>query len=356
MPEPHQLSIHDLPGLVQALPAEERLIFERVFRLSVATGRLYPPPAMHRWVESHFGSLEDTLEQTVIRLTNEITLEEALFNPLRSRRPIWRANPADLEEELSTASQDPLANPYDDTPEDLFGRVKGRYCVTASNMAKFDGFHALVVFKEPHPLKFSREMVHDYIDTSLRWAERAQQYDPSAIYYLFMWNCLWRAGASLSHGHAQVVLGRGRHYGQVERLRRCALDYESAFGRDYFQDLYRAHAAVGCAFQRGEVRVLAYLTPRKENEAALMAPTLSAALKDGIYDALACYRDRLGVTSFNLVIYHPPIGPSKESWESFPVMVRILDRGEAASRTADMGAMELYAASVVTSDPLRLAA
>jgi hypothetical protein len=36
--------------------------------------------------------------------------------------------------------------------------------------------------------------------------------------------------------------------------------------------------------------------------------------------------------------------------------VRIVDRGDPTARTADIGAMELYAASVVSSDPFRLAA
>ncbi len=39
----------------------------------------------------------------------------------------------------------------------------------------------------------------------------------------------------------------------------------------------------------------------------------------------------------------------------FPVMVRIVDRGDPTARTADFGAMELYAASIVSSDPLKLA-
>jgi hypothetical protein len=37
-------------------------------------------------------------------------------------------------------------------------------------------------------------------------------------------------------------------------------------------------------------------------------------------------------------------------------MVRIVDRGDPMTRTNDFGAMELYAASVVAGDPLRLAA
>ena len=32
------------------------------------------------------------------------------------------------------------------TPEDVFGRIRGRHCITASNVAKYDGFHAVVIF------------------------------------------------------------------------------------------------------------------------------------------------------------------------------------------------------------------
>ena len=71
-------------------------------------------------------------------------------------------------------------------------------------------------------------------------------------------------------------------------------------------------------------------------------------LKDRVYDVLACYRDRLGVSSFNLVLYRPPLAPTHESWDGFPIMVRIVDRGDPTTRTNDFGGMELYAASVVS--------
>ena len=151
------------------------------------------------------------------------------------------------------------------------------------------------------------------------------------------------------------MLGRGMHYAAIEHLRRSALFYQANYRSNYFEDLYRAHALVGCGFERDGVRVLASLTPIKENEVILMAPALTENLKDTTYDALACLRDRLGVTAFNLVIYTPPLARTEESWEGFPVVVRIVDRGNSMSRTADFGGMELYAASVVSSDPLRLA-
>jgi hypothetical protein len=37
-------------------------------------------------------------------------------------------------------------------------------------------------------------------------------------------------------------------------------------------------------------------------------------------------------------------------------MVRFLDRGDPMNKTADIGAMELYASSVISSDPFQVAA
>jgi hypothetical protein len=51
----------------------------------------------------------------------------------------------------------------------------------------------------------------------------------------------------------------------------------------------------------------------------------------------------------------PPASPTGEDWSSFPVMIHMVDRGDLASNTSDIGAMELYAAPVVSSDPFRVA-
>jgi hypothetical protein len=345
----------DLEAMVNALPHEEHTRFYRIFDVSSTVGRLAPPDAMIPWIEKQFGSVGPTREQKIVKVTNVVTLEGVLFNWLRSSRPMWRQE-LDLDAELSKgAAADPLADPLNGTPEDLFGRVRGQYCVTASNIAKFDGFHGLVVFDEKHPLRFTREQIHDYIDTGGRWGDLAHASDPEAKYYVFLWNCLWRAGASLLHGHAQVIMGRGMHYAAVEYLRRCASVYQAHHRASYFNDLYMAHASLGCAFEKDGVRVIANLAPKKENEIILLAPVVDDSLKDRIYEALSCYRDRLGVTSFNLVMYTPPWGGTPENWEGFPVMVRIVDRGDPSARTVDFGAMELYAASVVSSDPFALA-
>ena len=54
---------------------------------------------------------------------------------------------------------DSFASPLENTTEDTFGRITGRHCVTASNIAKCDELHGLVIFKNSHPLKWGREEV-----------------------------------------------------------------------------------------------------------------------------------------------------------------------------------------------------
>jgi len=166
-----------------------------------------------------------------------------------------------------------------------------------------------------------------------------------------MWNCLWKAAASILHGHAQMAVTREMHYAKVEALRRVALTYSRAQGTNYFDDLYSVHADVGLGFERDGVRVMAYLTPVKERETLLLAGGLTAALKQALYDTLACFKEALGVQSFNVALYMPPLDAVEEDWSGFPVVVRVVDRGDPISRTSDIGGMELYASNVIGSDP-----
>lgn len=348
-------SILDLDMMVSTLPEAERTIFERIYRVSVVEGRLNPPENMRTWIEKQFGSVQATQSQKVIKVTNMITWEGTLFNGLRASRPIEARGESELLERLLREANDPLEEPLKNTPEDVFGRVEGRHCITASNIAKYDGFHSLVVFKEHSPLNFCPDRVADYIDTAQRWAEMARREDPSAKYFFFMWNCLWRAGASLSHGHAQVSLGRDMHYAKVEHTRRSALSYRDKYGQDYFKDLFRVHTSLGCGFAINGARLMASLTPIKEKEVILMGSALDGPFKKLAGEVLVHYRDLFGVKSFNLVICMPPLGETNEVWDEFPVLLRLVDRGDENSHTSDMGAMELYAQSVVASDPFKVA-
>lgn len=349
--------IIDLPDLVASLPAEKRTLVTRIFRISAATGSLVPPESMRNWIVEHFGSTESVKRQKIVKVTNLVTMEGTLFNELRASRPMQVGDKSyvELSQAITSSLSDPFCRPREMTPEDIFGRVRGKHCITASNIAKFDVFHGLVIFDKHDPLKFTEKEVIDYIDTALRWAAEVNKADHDAKYFFFMWNCLWRSGASVVHGHFQLTMSRDMHYGRVEHLRRAALSYEQKYGSSYFEDLFEVHDCLGLAVSNGETKVLSYLTPIKEKEVLLIADTLDQSFKKTVYKVIRCLVDTLGTVSFNLAAYIRPMSSTNEDWTGFPIMVRIVDRGDPSIRTADIGAMELYASSVVSSDPFRIA-
>ena len=337
------------------MPPGERQIFSRIFSVEVVKSILCPPDAMLPWIERQFGSLEKVREQTVVRVTNLITLEQSLFNPLRSLRPrnFGRLDTAGIP--AARQGTDIFSDPLEHTTANPFGRVEGKHCITAGNVASCEQYHCVIIFNNADPLDFGYNEVADYLETGWRWMHMAHNYDPEACYGLFLWNCNSRAGASIPHGHAQVVLGRNSHYVRIEHLRQAAGDYESRFGRRYFDDLFKMHKALGLGFAAGDAKVMACLSPLKLNEVMIVSESLSDLTKEAVYRVLACFRDQLNVTSFNLGIAFPPMG-SRQGWEGFPVIVRILDRGDSGEISSDISAMEFWGANVISSDPFKTAA
>ena len=151
-------SITSLEEIVDSFPAEERALFQRIYAVTTAVGELHLPQSMQPWVKQRFGSVAAVTRQKIVRVTNKATDEESLFSQLRALRPNEASEERDTNVPLADASvADVFSKPYDNTPEDLFGRVVGKHCVTASNIAKSDGFHGVVIFNDFNPLHFSRE-------------------------------------------------------------------------------------------------------------------------------------------------------------------------------------------------------
>lgn len=336
-------------------PADRRL-FARLYTSAVYTGRMVIPEILKPWIIRQFGSLEAVTKQKVARLTNKVTGEETIFNPLRQRRPHDLKEMTGLSLDSIDKCLDNFGHPLENTPEDTFGRIRGSYCLTASNIAKCDEQHGIVIFQEHHPLHFGATEVADYLDTAWRWAEAAHRESPANKYFFFSWNCLWRSAASLIHGHNQIMLTRGRHFARLEHLRKCALAYRHRHKQSYFRDLCLLHQALGLVYDQASARILSYLTPVKNNGMVILGSALDAPFKEAVYRALAFQRDTLHVSSFNLAIVTPPLGPTRESWQDFPVIAWLVDRGNLNNPSSDVGALELFASNAVTSDPFLLAA
>ncbi|MBI4216127.1 MAG: hypothetical protein HY687_01860 [Chloroflexi bacterium] len=354
MPHHQQKGISHLDEVYATLSVENKRLFRRIFQYSVGEGTLVPPLEMLPWIETQFGSVEAVTHQRITKVYNRITGEGALFNSLRAKRPISAkehlGSLAHLIDE-SIRIKEPLDDPLTRTPEDTFGRIRGEYSISCANIAKYDIHHGMLILNEHNPLHFSWEQFHDILQVASQWLEAAHRTDPQAKYPFFMWNCLWRAGASMIHSHTQVLLGRDAHYAKVEALRRHAWTYRRLYRSDYFQDLYRVHEALGLGFEKQGVHIMVYLTPTKEREILLLGDRFDRSYWEMVHMMLLCFRDVIKSISFNLGIALPPLAPVREDWSRFPVVARLVDRGELTSRSSDIGTMELYATTVVAADP-----
>jgi len=411
-------TIDQLPELIAALPDHERALTDRLFQVVVVEGQAVPPPPMEVWVTRTFGSVEAVLNQRIVRVTNRWTFEGATFNALRSRRPGAGAASSDppyqaeLMERIERARGDDFCEPEQRTTADTFGRVRGARMLTASNVAKADGWHGVAIFDEHNPLAIDAGLVADLFVVAPRWAARAQETDPAARHLFTLWNCLWRAGASQIHGHAQMTLSRRMAHARVEAQRAAAARYNAMYGAaggDYFADLAAIHFALGLGMAADGVHGVsgaddadgaldavrtasttrreigandvatqgfASLTPMKEREVILLArgarPDELGALAAPLWRTLDVALHQLGVRSFDVAAYGPPLGaPDADDgdadWAGFPLVARFVDRGAPLSPapggptafgvtpTSDIGGLELYGSSVIASDPFDVA-
>ncbi len=352
-------SITHLAALIEALPAPEAARVRRLFAVQESEARMHLTASMRAWAERTFGPAEVLERQTVVRVSNRVTGEGALFNSLRARRPLQAAKTGWTGGDAVTRAleDDPWADPLAATPEEPGGRLSNAHALTAANIASYDALHTILVFRNPDPLAFSAQALVGQLALAGRWFHETHAAHPDACHPYLLWNCLWRAGGSVVHGHMQALLARERAYAKVERLRADAATYRAQQGADYFSDLAATHRALGLAVTLGPVTALASLTPLKEKEVVLLAPALDdGAMAMALAQVLATLRDEMGVRSFNVGVLLPPLGAPQEGWEGFPVLARVVDRGGLDARTSDFGGMELFAESVVASDPFALAA
>jgi hypothetical protein len=355
--------ILELPRLIEALPATGQERVRRMFDVDVVEGRTDPPAELSAWLTEHFGSVEAVRRQRIVRVTNRWTLDGALFSPLRGSRPLDGGRLKAFAQQVEATRGDEFCHPETGTPADTWGRVRGRHSITGANAAKYDARHGLVIFDEHDPLAFDLDSVTDMLEVGHEWAQRGHAEEPQAAAYLLIWNAGPRAGGSIVHGHAQVLLGREHHYPQVERLRRDAATYAAATGGDFVQDVVAVHRDLGLVIHEADgVATLASLAPVKERELLVVGQAgkdeREPAFADAVARAAVAYRDALGVRAFNLALHRPPIDPpraARDGWQRIPPIVHLVDRGDPDSRSSDIGAMELYAASVVGGDPFALA-
>lgn len=356
-------TILDLPNRLAGLARGNRVRTERLFEVSTLTGRLTVPeplaPKLAKWYAAPGdagpeAAIARASEQRVARTFNKFSGEGALFNELRAKRPMQHGSTADLDARIEKARQGcDFCDPIRMTTADTWGRITGSHSVSAANASMYDAHHGMVVFGEHHPHRFDHDQVADYVDVAMRWLRRSNDEEPTLRHPFIMWNCLEKAGASQPHGHLQMLLTRDRPYARQASMIRAADEYRRQTKAPYWDDWVAAHESLGLARRRGSAACVASITPIKEKETLVVGGlAVDADFVEAVADVLRCFIDRLGVLSFNVGIYLPPL--DGDAAYDMPVIARCVDRGDPSRPTADVGAMELYGSPVVASDPYRV--
>ena len=338
---------------INSLSPEDKKLLERIYKINTIKGKLVIPKEMVEWVIENFGDVGNIEEQEIVKITNLITYEGSVFNDLRSRRPGIN-NERDGLFSYEKCGGEPFCKPLESTPEDVFGRIVGKFCITAANIAKIDAFHSVLIFKDHSPLDFTAEKIHDYFNVANQYFRKVNDLDKSFVYPFFFWNCLWKAGASLVHGHAQVTVTKDVSYSKVGLLRSRTLWYQENFKSNYFNDRFNIHKNLGLGFEIEGVRVTTDLCPIKERGISIHSANFNGSLSLVINSVLRVLVNEFGVRSFNLIAIPHPITPPYESWGHVPVIVEIVDRGKLDTKHSDFASMEIFAQSVVGSNPYHI--
>ena len=196
-----------------------------------------PPPELEPWLATTFGSVAAVRDQTVVKVEPRDPRGNALRAAARRPPDRWTEHGRDLAGDRAPIEGDPFCHPETDTPADTFGRVRGTRVVTGRERGHGRCPPRRACLRRHDPLAFDTE------HGGRRPAHRAgvgrasaRRDDPDGGNYLLIWNCLWRAGSSVVHGHAQVLLGSGSHVARLERLRRDVEGYERRGGPDRGDD------------------------------------------------------------------------------------------------------------------------
>lgn len=362
-------SIFDLPDFVSSrLSRDQQQVFQRIFWMNHSETPLCWESGACEYVAKKFKvSPTDLQFRRSLRIKNLVLGEEALLNPYRLNRPLQlSANNCDqVLGALRVKNQREDCDfccPKEKTPEDPWPIEAGSFGMIA-NAAAYDGWHSMATPRLRHdPSELDEDDFLGMINLMNKWCKKVNFYDPQAKYPVAILNILPRAGSSVFHPHLQTLLAKDQPYEQVKILRDRLGFYQYVNGYPFLDDLSFCLRDLGLTFDLGSAHIIFNPAPRKEKEVIVYDNNEdglpSADLSRAIYSIVRWWREELKVTSYNMVIYIPPVGEDIKKpgeWHNFFPFARLVERGIEGVMTCDFGAMEIYVASVIGTDPVKLA-
>lgn len=407
--------MYELGEKVAKLADDQQQRWKQVYDVELLTGYCDPPPTFYPKIERWFAqegddnraeaALARVRQQTIVRIRNLVSCEEACFNSLRTARPQISSSSAAVEamavlEQLyaDTCGKEKcdFCAATERTAADAWGRITGATgCITACNVAMASDSHGLVILPQHHPLRgLSAEIVADVFETAHAWAKSTVEHQlqrqeqqtgqDTAWLPLLLWNCGMGSGASMPHGHAQVIMGKDRLFGPAEVSRRSAAAHYAKTGRDFWSDVLWCHQITGLAVaipafhlhstaedaqrEAESCYVAAHLTPKASHEVLVFGRTL-AALGRGVQITMEALQEYFGSRCLSIACALPALhrtGPSSlqaacaKNGDSGWIVARVLDRTEKPTAAGNMhgtalATWELYGPSNDDINPYFLA-
>lgn len=371
----HPASVLDLPEKLGKLDEKDRLLVQSLFEINISKkgdgSRLKIPETMRPLILKTFGngkSPEETIEevedQQLVRIQDRHFKSEAVFNPLRRKRP----QPTSLESAFQRDLADPkkreecpFCRPEENTPSDSqLGRLSKGAAIAVVNLTKFSDEHT-VVFGRHNPYEIEEGEFVDQMDLLLEWANKKSNLNPDIKFARFGLNFGYRAAASREHGHHQGELRTGSmHFPYAERLNEIAFLYKSCHKGNFFTDLFKAHKALGLGIKVGEASVMSMLVPLKEHGVMIVDENVGSSkeffmsedFQKALWEVQQFMMKEEKVREYNLFILPRPKNPQCESyWDDYRTTAFFVDRGDPTSRNSDWGYAELSHTSVISYDP-----
>lgn len=220
-----------------------------------------------------------------------------------------------------------------------------------SNTFKVEKFHSLIIWRRHDPLKVNEEELLDSMRTAQKWFLRAHQNDEEYTIPHIYWDILPRASASQVHPHFHVTLARDHYYARWAHFHMAAMKYAADHnGENYFSALNRIHSALGLSVQHGNASVLAYVTPAASYEIYLFSKTPCKDLFQLLYYSIAALRDDMELYAMSAGMVFPKLGPFADE-SDLPTIIRLVYRGPAEARRADIDSLMLFGTVNVNVDP-----
>jgi UDPglucose--hexose-1-phosphate uridylyltransferase len=207
--------------------------------------------------------------------------------------------------------------------------------VLIPNKDPFGENHCVGILTDAHYISmeaYTVEILRDGLDLSVRFFQWIASRDASARYPILVWNFLPPSAGSIVHPHTQILL-ESRPAPVIESIARQCAEWKGRTGEDYWDRLVQEESRAGERTIRVEkdLVVLASFAPRGVREIlfilpgagslADLSPEQRETFCEALVRALKGYH-RLGVGSFNLVTYSPPM----DAPPPFPFHARLISR------------------------------